>query len=647
MRNTDQDWQQIAEQAPYYGVLAHEKFRNPTEETLAEFFATGERDIELLLATIRTHFGDFNPKSGLDFGCGPGRQLIPIARETGDACGVDISDRMLELASHHIAAAGVNATVGTDLPDRLFDWVNSSIVMQHIPPRRGYELLPRLWEAVSPGGVMSIHLTIYHEGFDAELMEDLGRYRYDGEEVVSYVDATATAGAMSMYDYDLSRAFAVCGFPDGQPLYLLNTVHGSSHGVLLFARKAMESARSEVEQGQIEIKQSPESCDHLSYQNFQQKNLEISSNGIDNPTVVRVLYNTLLNRDPDPEGFKHHVSLLDQRKITQHQAAMSFVASTEFSDIYKKFPDIQIDKVWEQIKLDDCRVYAGYKSEDLAVFMAFSNANPQPRPGFLTEFVGSRARISSLWDGCHELDGKVLPLPVPGDYHADAVEWLGVLKAVLAAKETFTAMEWGAGHGPWIAAGAAAARVRGIKTLSLCAVEGDPGRFELLEQNIKDNSLEGHDVTLIQAAVGITDGTARWPRVSDPRNVSGARPIREGNSDDEVYGRELADETIEVQIISATRLLAFRPLWDLVHIDIQGTEAEVCAACLDTLSERVRYLVIGTHSRKIDGDLMETFLKDGWVLEHEKPTRMNCAPASSLILLTTGDGTQVWRNPRL
>jgi FkbM family methyltransferase len=343
MRNTDQDWQQIAEQAPYYGVLTHEKFRDPTEETLTEFFATGERDIKLMLATIRAHFGDFNPKSGLDFGCGPGRQLIPIARETGDAYGVDISDRMLELARHHITTAGVNAAVGTGLPDRLFDWVNSSIVMQHIPPRRGYELLPRLWQTVSPDGVMSIHLTTYHVGFDAELMRDLERYRYDGEEVVSYGYATAAAGTMSMYDYDLSRVLAACDFPDGQPLYLLNTVHGTSHGVLLFARKAMKSARREVEQGESGIQRPPESSrEQFSCQAHEHKNLAVGGDDeIDNLMVVRVLYNTLLNREPDPEGFKHHVSLLDQRRITRHQAAMSFITSPEFSNIQKA-------KGWEQ-----------------------------------------------------------------------------------------------------------------------------------------------------------------------------------------------------------------------------------------------------------------------------------------------------------
>jgi trans-aconitate methyltransferase len=146
---------------------------------------------------------------------------------------------MLELARHNIAEFGVNAAVGSDLPERQFDWVNSSIVLQHIPPRRGYEILRRLWQIVGPGGVMSIHLTIYHEGADVELMHDLVRYRYDGEEVAVYLGADeAQVGSMSMYDYDLSRVFATCNFTDGQSVYLHTTIHGANHGVLLFAGKA-------------------------------------------------------------------------------------------------------------------------------------------------------------------------------------------------------------------------------------------------------------------------------------------------------------------------------------------------------------------------------------------------------------------------
>lgn len=238
MRNTDKDWELIAETAPYFGVLVHQKFLNPTSEALAEFFATGENDITSILATIRTHLGAFNPKSALDFGCGPGRQLIPIARETGDAYGIDVSDRMLQLARRHIAAAGVNAVVGKSIPAREFDWVNSSIVMQHIPPRRGYDILRRLWQALSVNGVISIQFTIYHDNRNiAQLTRDVVRYRYDGEQVINYVNTEEAAGSMSMYDYDMNRVIAVFDISNGQPIHLVKTIHGGNHGVTLYTRK--------------------------------------------------------------------------------------------------------------------------------------------------------------------------------------------------------------------------------------------------------------------------------------------------------------------------------------------------------------------------------------------------------------------------
>jgi FkbM family methyltransferase len=366
----------------------------------------------------------------------------------------------------------------------------------------------------------------------------------------------------------------------------------------------------------------------------------MNGNEADNRAIVRVLYTALLNRDPDPKGWELYTSVLDRKEKTPHQLAFDFLASAEFREKSTLAGR-------ELMSLTDFRIYAGYKLEDLTVFNEFSHAQPPPRSGFLTEFVGSVARISLLWDGCQNLDGKVLPLPIPNDYHADAIEWLGMLKAVRAATGSFAAMELGAGHGPWIAASAAAARLRGINDLRLCAVEGDPARFALLQQNIEDNDLTRHDITLIQAAVGTTDGSARWPRVSDPRNTAGARPLRDGNQDDATYLRDLVEDTIEVEVVSASRLLMSRRIWDLVHIDVQGTEAELCAASLETLSERVRYLVVGTHSRKLDGELMETLLNAGWHLEHEKPARMNCVPSQPLVTLTVGDGTQVWRNPRL
>jgi hypothetical protein len=228
---------------------------------------------------------------------------------------------------------------------------------------------------------------------------------------------------------------------------------------------------------------------------------------------------------------------------------------------------------------NDTTQYLGYRAEDLAVFEAFGSAAPEPMAGFVTDFHGSRARVSSLWDGVQHLDGVVLPIPVPGDYHADTAEWLGVLKAVLAADNRFAAMELGAGMGPWLVAGAVAARIRGIDDIRLLGVEGDPDRFALMQQNFRDNRIDPNEHTLICGGVGVRSGKAKWPRIADFRNVSGARPVRQGQDIAENPDRGdlnylegiVGDELIEINIVAFDELLTHQPLWDLVHIDVQGT----------------------------------------------------------------------------
>jgi hypothetical protein len=90
------------------------------------------------------------------------------------------------------------------------------------------------------------------------------------------------------------------------------------------------------------------------------------------------------------------------------------------------------------------------------------------------------------------------------------------------------------------------------------------------------------------------------------------------------------------------------PSWDLVHIDVQGDEVEICRSCIDELNSRVRRVIAATHSRKLDGDFLELMFRAGWYLEHEKPAKFAFMPnRTALEAMTTIDGTQVWRNPRL
>jgi hypothetical protein len=58
----------------------------------------------------------------------------------------------------------------------------------------------------------------------------------------------------------------------------------------------------------------------------------------------------------------------------------------------------------------------------------------------------------------------------------------------------------------------------------------------------------------------------------------------------------------------------------------------------------VAYVVVGTHSRMIEGELMKLFLGAGWKLEIERPSVFKITQDG---LSTTVDGVQGWRNPFL
>jgi FkbM family methyltransferase len=291
------------------------------------------------------------------------------------------------------------------------------------------------------------------------------------------------------------------------------------------------------------------------------------------------------------------------------------------------------------------QMYSGYTDIDLGILSEFLNSERKPEPGFVVDFLGTKIRATSLWKEARELHGQVLGLPIPGDFHAEAVEWIGLLKAVRSATDRYVAMELGAGFGPWAIAGAVAARRRNIRDIRLTAVEGDSAHYRSLRQHFIDNGFNPDQHRLLEAAVGAVGGVADWPVLDDATasEVWGSRPV----IDKCCYTGEVPQLTKQIRVISMRDLVTQEVRWDLIHIDVQGHEFEICRSCVDALNERAHWLVIGTHSRKIEGDLLELFYRAGWQLEHEKPAKFAVQPnPASLEAMTTLDGTQVWRNPR-
>lgn len=158
---TDRDWERFGQTEPYFGVLSAPRFSHPGTTEREEFFRTGEQHVESLLRVMRHADPSFNPRRALDFGCGVGRLVLPLARACGRVVGTDVSSSMLAEARTNCGALAnvefvqsdddLTAVTGT------FDLVHSFVVFQHIPVERGLKIAQGLIDRLQTGGWGALH----------------------------------------------------------------------------------------------------------------------------------------------------------------------------------------------------------------------------------------------------------------------------------------------------------------------------------------------------------------------------------------------------------------------------------------------------------------------------------------------------------
>jgi SAM-dependent methyltransferase len=175
--SADKEWQAWGERDPYFSVLTHERFRRAqlTPQELAAFFRSGRQEFGEILAECRAQVGEFSLERTLDFGCGTGRLLIPLAEVSGTCVGIDVSDAMRAEAARNCAAFGRSnvqlARSIEEVPPAAgdFSFIHSYIVLQHIAPQRGLRILAALLARLGPGGAAALHLTFARSRYAATL----------------------------------------------------------------------------------------------------------------------------------------------------------------------------------------------------------------------------------------------------------------------------------------------------------------------------------------------------------------------------------------------------------------------------------------------------------------------------------------------
>ena len=246
--NTDKEWEKYGKDDPYFGVISHDKFRknNLTNENKREFFESGSNHINYILGNIRRHIdSDFMIKKALDFGCGVGRIVIPLANEAQEVTGIDVSGSMLNEAKRNCEERSIENISFIKSDDSLssltgkYNFIHSFIVFQHIPVTRGEYIFDKLVSHLEDDGVCVVHFTY------AKTHAIIKTIGYFIRKVIplSYNFFNLLKGRkffspqMQMNSYDVNRLFLIIQNANVFDCYTEFTNHGGELGIVIYFKK--------------------------------------------------------------------------------------------------------------------------------------------------------------------------------------------------------------------------------------------------------------------------------------------------------------------------------------------------------------------------------------------------------------------------
>jgi SAM-dependent methyltransferase len=247
--STDNDWDKWGEIDPYFGVLSSDEYHadNLNEESRANFFHSGDKHIGRILANVRRHLdANYQPARSLDFGCGVGRLVIPLAALSETVVGVDVSDHMIAEAASNCQKRQIENVSFVKSDDGLtqlngsFDLIHSCLVLQHIPTKRGLRFISALLDHLEPGGVVVIQF--YYACEAPKLIRALVNLRY--RLPIANAARNLMRGrplrepAMQLHTYDFGTIIGMFKAVGISSFYFQPGNHGEFQSVTLYAQKS-------------------------------------------------------------------------------------------------------------------------------------------------------------------------------------------------------------------------------------------------------------------------------------------------------------------------------------------------------------------------------------------------------------------------
>jgi SAM-dependent methyltransferase len=142
---TPADLEAISERTVTHYDLAAESF----------WAGTHDHDVSQNIAALLDHIEGQPPFSILDFGCGPGRDLLTFQRLGHRPVGLDGSARFVEMARELTACEVLHQDfLSLDVPAARFDGIFANASLFHVPRQELPRVLRELRAALVPRGVL-------------------------------------------------------------------------------------------------------------------------------------------------------------------------------------------------------------------------------------------------------------------------------------------------------------------------------------------------------------------------------------------------------------------------------------------------------------------------------------------------------------
>lgn len=245
--NSDKEWEKYGKNEPYFGVLTDEKYRRSSlsEKNKAQFFQSGRDHVAHVLETVKRHVDpSFKIRSAVDFGCGVGRLVMPLAELSESVVGIDVSPSMLEEAKNNCKQKGldnvrfIHSTGAVPEMSEAVNFIHSFIVFQHIPVNRGFAVFDRLLTNLTTQGVGVFHFTYDKDAQYKKVVPWLKRYIPFAKYLFNLAGGRSVfAPQMQMNSYNLNRVFATLQKAGVSGVHVEYTDHGGELGVIVYFQK--------------------------------------------------------------------------------------------------------------------------------------------------------------------------------------------------------------------------------------------------------------------------------------------------------------------------------------------------------------------------------------------------------------------------